>query len=117
MTQREIDTLKKSLPHRFKDMTEEQIILYNELSWRDYCNSCITYGEEYYIVKNGVFVLNGRTRLTYLYCQGKEVITPQRAMEIFNEQVQSFREKAVISRGVYADSEGCSYNSVKWIDD
>ena len=117
MTDKEITNLKRSLPLYYRDMTNEQIILSKELAWRNYCNSCIIYGEQYHIVREGRLVLNGSTRLTYFYYQGNEIITPKRALEIFYEQVQSIKEKTVISRGVYTDSDGCTYNSIKWIDD
>ena len=116
MKPQEIDALKQTLPTYYKDMTDEQLKLDYELSWRDYCNSCLIYGQEYLIVKNGQFVYKpqGWSVYSYLKHNGKIIITDERALEIFYEQQADFKQNCKVYRGVYTDSDGCSYNSVDW---
>lgn len=40
----------------------------------------------------------------------------ERAKQLWEEQVADFR-KAKVSRDVWTDSEGCTYNSCKWADE
>lgn len=37
-------------------------------------------------------------------------------LELFNEQKADF-DKAIVFHNVYKDSEGCTYNSIKWEDE
>lgn len=116
MTPQEIDNLKKTLPYYYKDMTDEQLVLDFELSWRSYCNSCLIYGQSYLIEQNGklVYKRQGWSCYDYFTHNKKEIISKERALEIFNEQREDFLKNCKVHKGVYTDSEGCSYNSVDW---
>lgn len=120
MTDKQIEKLQDSLRGKmFKDMTKEEYTLYHELSWRSYINSCLTYGQEYLIVDENGNLAVKKTNYWGGMSQYELYIKPigeERAMELYREQKDTFARAKVI-KNVYTDSEGVSYNSVKWTDD
>ena len=118
MTDKQIEKLRDSLRGKmFKDMSKEEYILYHELSWRSFVNSCLIYDQEYHIVdKEGNLAIKPND---YVYSRYNLYIKPigeERAMELYREQKKAFARAKVI-KNVATDSEGVSYNSVKWEDD
>lgn len=65
-------------------------------------NSCLCYGSKF---------LGTRYSETYIKELGEK-----RVLELYNEQKTDF-DKAIVFHNVYEDSEGCSYNSIKWEDE
>ena len=106
MTRKEIKKRRKEVP-RFengkpRNLTPEQQRLHRELDCREMINSCLCYGDNF---------IESRYSENYIKELGKE-----RVLELYNEQKSDF-DKAIVFHNVYEDSEGCSYNSIKWEDE
>lgn len=106
MTGKQIEKIRNEIP-RFENgipckLTPEQKRLHKELDCRDMINSCLCYGSKF---------LGTRYSETYIKELGEK-----RVLELFNEQKTDF-DKAIVFHNVYEDSEGCSYNSIKWEDE
>lgn len=106
MTGKQIEKIKNEVP-RFKNgvpckLTPEQKLLHRELDCREMINSCLIYGSNFW---------GTRYSEPYIEELGKE-----RVLELYNEQKSDF-DKAIVFHNVYEDSEGCSYNSIKWEDE
>lgn len=115
MTQREIDAAKKTLPSLFdwKTWTEEQKRLDEELSCREMINSCLTY--------DGIEAF--WRECTWRVGRDKSYADPhiralglERVKQLVAEQEADFA-KATVLRDVFTDSEGVTYNSVRWGDE
>lgn len=106
MTRKEIEKLKKEIPRFINGipckLTQEQQLLHRELECREMINSCLCYGSSF---------LKSRYSESYVKELGKE-----RVLELYNEQKVDF-DKAIVLHNVYEDSEGVSYNSIKWEDE
>ena len=89
---------KKTLNELEKD---EQVL--SELRFRNWCNSCLTYGCTWHFEKEE---LSGSTLDLY-------ELTLDRALEIIEQQKERFKDAKVL-HDVYTDSDGCTYNSVIW---
>lgn len=116
MTHKEIEAAKATLPRGlekpWKDWTDEQRRLYNELSCREMIDSCLTY--------EGI---EGFWRECEWRFGDKSYAAPhvralglERVKELVAEQEADFA-KAKVSRDVFTDSEGVTYNSVRWGDE
>lgn len=116
MTQREIDLAKATLPRPcsipWEDWTDEQHRLDAELSCREMINSCLVY--------EGI---NGFWREHEWRFGDKSYAAPhvralglERVKELVAEQEADFA-KAKVSRDVFTDSEGVTYNSIRWDDE
>ena len=116
MTQKEIDAARATLPSvsdvPWKDWTEGQRCLDHELSCREMINSCLAYGR----IKDFWEECEWR-------CGDKSYAAPHirnlginRVRELVAEQEADF-SKATVYRNVFTDSEGVTYNSVKWGDE
>lgn len=106
MTGKQIEKIRNEIP-RFENgipckLTPEQKQLHKELDCRDMINSCLCYGSKF---------LGTRYSETYIKELGEK-----RVLELYNEQKTDF-DKAIVFHNVYEDSEGCSYNSIKWEDE
>lgn len=106
MTRKQIKKIRKEIP-RFEngipcELTPEQKQLHRELDCREMINSCLCYGSSF---------LKSRYSEPYVKELGKE-----RVLELYNEQKVDF-DKAIVLHNVYEDSEGVSYNSIKWEDE
>lgn len=106
MTDKQIEKIRNEIP-QFKngipcELTPEQKILHRELDCRDMINSCLCYGSKF---------LESRYSEPYIKELGKEKV-----VQLYNEQKEDF-DKAIVFHNVYVDSEGCSYNSIKWEDE
>lgn len=106
MTGKQIKKIRKEIP-RFENgipckLTTEQKRLHRELDCREMINSCLCYGSNF---------LKSHYSDPYIQELGRE-----RVLELYNEQKTDF-DKATVFRNVYKDSEGCSYNSIKWEDE
>lgn len=114
MTRKQIEVAKKTLPRildvPYREWTAEQKNLDNELSCREMINSCLTYGQmnDFYRESTGEW---GRWAELH-----RKDLSDERIIELIAEQRADF-EKATVNSRVYTDSEGLSYNSVKWADD
>ena len=116
MTNTEIQKRKNELKN-ISNLTQEQKVEKQELSLREYINSCITYGQEYLVCENGQVTLSKQSWSCYDYTKvdGKKVISDQRVLELFNEQKKTFADRAIIRKDVFTDEEGVTYNSVVWL--
>lgn len=116
MTQREIDLAKATLPRfcsmPWKDWTDEQRRLDAELSCREIINSCLVYESI------GSFWRECEWRLGDKSYAAPHVraLGLERVKELVAEQEADFT-KAKVSRDVFTDSEGVTYNSVRWGDE
>ena len=115
MTQREIDAAKKTLPSRFewKNWTEDQKQLDRELSCRDMINSCLVYDGIAGFWKEYEW-RSGKDK-SYAAPYIRE-LGLSRVQELVAEQEADFA-KAKVFRDVFTDSEGVTYNSVRWGDE
>lgn len=101
MNRKTIEELKKTLPNYigcYKDMTEEQKRLDEELSCREMIMSCLIYGENIY---------SSRYIMEYT-----DDLGDQRVLELCKEQEKYFNENCEVLQNVYTDNEGVSYNSL-----
>lgn len=106
MTDKEIKKIRDENPE-FKNgipckLTLEQQRLHRELDCRDMINSCLCYGYDF---------IKSNYSEPYIKELGRK-----RVIELYNEQKIDFN-KATILYNVGTDSEGCSYNSIKWKDE
>ena len=106
MTGKQIKKLRNEIP-RFENgipckLSLEQKQLHRELDCREMINSCLCYGRSF---------LESRYSEPYIQELGREKV-----FELYNEQKTDF-DKATVYHNVYEDSEGCSYNSIKWEDE
>ena len=114
MTDKQIEAAIKTLPNwreiPHKDWTVEQKTLEEELYCRGMINSCLCYGMmcAFYEESTGEW---GRYAVDY-----RKTLSDNRIIELIAEQRADF-EKATVLRNVGSDSEGVSYNSIKWADD
>ena len=120
MTPKEIKALRMTLPKgfgSFAEMTKEQRTLYHELAWREYINSCLAYGELHKAITSenrlSPDIYHRGTNKTYGI---GEWFSEERAVEIAREQEVDFKAKATVHHNVYTDYEGCTYNSVTWLE-
>lgn len=114
MTQREIDAAKRTLPSRFewKDWTDEQKRLDEELSCREMINSCLTYGG----IRGFWEECEWRWGDKSYAAPHVRALGLERVEQLVAEQEADFA-KAVVSYDVFTDSEGITYNSVRWGDE
>lgn len=106
MTGKQIEKIRNEIP-QFENgipckLTPEQKLLHRELDCRDMINSCLIYGTKF---------LETRYSEKYIKKLGEK-----RVLELYNEQKADF-DKAIVFHNVYEDSEGISYNSIKWEDE
>ena len=106
MTDKEIKKIRDEIP-QFENgvpckLTLEQKQLHRELDCRDMINSCLCYGQNF---------IESRYSNPYIKELGKE-----RVLELYNEQKADF-DKAKVLYNVGKDSEGTTYNSVRWADE
>lgn len=114
MTQKEINAVKKTLPSRFeyRTWTEEQKRLDWELSCRDMINSCLVYSGIRAFWERCEWRTGDKSYADpYVRALGRK-----RVEELVAEQEADFA-KAKVFRDVYTDSEGVSYNSIRWGDE
>lgn len=108
MTGKQIEAARKALPDNYKKMTTAQRRLDGELSCRTMINSCLIYGYSFYDPKTRQF---GYYAGEYVRQLGEKTV-----IRLYEEQVKDF-SRAVVRCGVFADSEGCVYNSCIWGDE
>lgn len=108
MTGKQIEAAKKLLPELNK-RNSEQTMIDRELSCREMINSCLAYKQDkdFYNISKKKF---GHAAERYLKIFGEEKV-----MQFWNEQLEDF-SKATIIWNAYTDSEGGSYNAIKWAD-
>lgn len=118
MTQKEIDRARATLPRRFeyKDWTEEQKCIDNELSCRDMVNSCLVYHGENFGWKCFWEEDEWRWGDKSYAAPFVRALGRARVEEIFKEQIEDFR-RATVHTSVYTDSDGITYNSIEWADE
>lgn len=108
MTGKQIEAAKKLLPE-FSKRNSEQIMIDTELSCREMINSCLAYKQDndFYNISKKIF---GDAAERYLKILGEEKV-----MQFWIEQLEDFL-KATIIWDAYTDSEGGSYNAIKWAE-
>ena len=108
LSEKEIAEIRRSLPNLFKDMTDEQKQIWEELSLRGMVMSCLIYGEDIHTstVINAVSKYYKQPYVNEYYdTLGKDVTE-----EIIKQQTEYFNKGKVI-KDVGTDSDGLSYNS------
>ena len=117
MTRKQIEALEKTIPGlmEYKNWTEEQKILHQELCCRTMINSIMIYGNinSPYDEKNGVF---DKYLMGYMNGEYTPVLPCDRVIELIREQQADFAN-AVVKCGVSEDAEGVVYNSIAWADE
>ena len=109
MTEKEINEAYKPIRGKlYKDMTENEIKLYQELSCREMINAILCYDGI-----SGLYTDNGYNEYLLKYL---DKLGEKRLMELIYEQQGSFAA-AKVYRNVYTDNEGISYNSIEWGDE
>lgn len=88
----------------YKYYTNDDFKLEEELNARSMLNSILCYGG---------YPQNWRREYREKYMKYH---TPQEIDAICEDQVADFKKRAKVSVNVYTDSEGLSYNSVKWLE-
>ena len=115
MTRKEMEAVQSSLPRRmdWANWTEEQKKLDAELSCREMINSCLCYSgiESFWHVDPWRWGEYKSYAARHVAALGME-----RVKEIVKEQEEDFA-RAVVLRNVHTDSEGCTYNSIRWADE
>lgn len=102
MTGKQLEEAKSKTPYGTKE--------YTELTCISMMHSILVYN---YSPKqeNFTFPINNQYLQKYIKTLGIEQVS-----QLWAEQVADFR-KAKVSRDVYTDNEGCSYNSCRWADE
>ena len=114
MTGKQIEAARRTLPPPpWKNWTDAERRLYDELSCREMVNSCLCYGSiaDFWRVDPWRWGEYKSYAERHVRALGRE-----RAEEICKEQEADIR-RARILRNVHTDSEGVSYNSIRWEDD
>ena len=116
MTRKQIESARRSLPIISivpkSSWTEEQKRLDEELDCMEMIISCLAYGgiADFWRECEWRF---GEKSYAEPYIKSLGL---QRVKEIVAEQEKDF-SKAVVSRGIFTDSDGCTYNTVRWADE
>ena len=108
LSEDKIDKMRWALPDLFKDMTDEQKQIFEELSLREMVMSCLVYGSDIHTKENNVSLGKYRGKpyvAEYYDTLGKDVTE-----EIIKQQTDYFNRGKVI-KDVGTDSEGVTYNS------
>ena len=108
LSEDKIDEMRWALPDLFKDMTDEQKQIFEELSLREMVMSCLVYGDDIHTAENNVSLGKYRGKpyvAEYYDTLGKDVTE-----KIIKQQTDYFNRGKVI-RDVGTDSEGVTYNS------
>jgi len=108
LSEKAINEMRWSLPDLFKDMTDEQKQIWEELSLRGMVMSCLIYGDDIHTSTdiNAVSKYYKQPYVNEYYdTLGKDVTE-----EIIKQQTDYFNRGKVI-KDVGTDSEGVSYNS------
>ena len=108
LSEDKIDEMRWALPDLFKDMTDEQKQIFEELSLREMVMSCLVYGSDIHTKENNVSLGKYRGKpyvAEYYDTLGKDVTE-----EIIKQQTDYFNRGKVI-KDVGTDSEGVTYNS------
>lgn len=116
MTRNQIEAARRTLPRvaerPWKDWTDEEHNLYEELNCREMINSCLCYGSirDFWEVCEWRFG-DKSYAAPYVRKLGRE-----RVEKICKEQ-EADMARARVLRNVFTDSEGLHYNSIVWADE
>lgn len=103
MTDKQIKKMREDL-RSFRNSNNANFYMWcnTELDCRDMINSCLCYGTDF---------LNSRYSERYINELGREKVE-----QLYKEQKADF-DKATVNYNVHTDSEGVTYNSIRWEDD
>lgn len=109
MTRKELDAAKNALREqcRGRQMTKAEALLSAEYSCRDMMICIFAYDGTAGITNEDGFNFK-RYLSPYVQTLGRK-----RYDKVREDQLKSF-EGVTISRGVFTDDEGCTYNSINW---
>ena len=96
-------------------ITEEDKRTFEELSCIEMLNSCLTYGDDPFRVIDKWWYGHGYCKRSYM-SDYEDKLGKERVRELYEMQKEEF-SKATIIENVYTDSEGLSYNSVRFADE
>lgn len=101
LEQRERELLKISFTNERKLTAEEELEL-EEIRCISMIHSCLVYGTDFF---------NGYKHYAENYAKtlGKEKVK-----EIYAKEVEFFDKHATVTKDVFTDTDGCSYNSVSY---
>lgn len=101
LEQRERELLKISFTNERKLTTEETLEL-EEIRCISMIHACLIYGTDFF---------NGYKNYAKEHAK---TLGEEKVNEIYAKEVEFFNEHATITKDVFTDSEGCSYNSVSY---
>ena len=96
-------------------ITPEDEQLYKELSCIEMINSCLTYGDDPFREIDKWWYGHGICKRSYM-SDYEDELGKESVRELYEMQKEEF-SKATILHNVYTDSEGLSYNSVRFADE
>ena len=88
---------------------------FKELDCIEMIDSCLTYGSDPYAIHDKWWYGHGYCKRSYM-SDYEDELGVERVKELVDQQREEFSH-AIIKRGVYTDSEGCTYNSVIYADE
>lgn len=127
MTDKELQKIKEELnwkyygdePHFPENLkmpiTEEDDKLFEELDCIEMLNSCLTYGDDPFRLIDKWWYGHGFCVRSYM-SDYEDKLGKERVRELYEMQKEEF-SKAIILHDVCTDSEGVSYNSVRFRDE
>ena len=89
-------------------ITKKDERLFEELYCIEMINSCLTYGVDPFEIRDYC----GTSYMT----DYEKTLGKRRVKQLYEMQVEEFSKATIISNS-YTDSEGCSYNSVRFADE
>ena len=96
-------------------ISDEDKQTFKELDCIEMINSCLAYGSDPYTIHDKWWYGHGYCKRSYM-SDYEDELGVERVKELVDQQREEFSH-AIIKRGTYTDSEGCTYNSVIYADE
>ena len=101
LEQRERELLKITFTNERK-LTAEEVLELEEIRCISMIHSCLVYGSDFF---------NGYKNYAENYVK---TLDEEKVKEIYAKEVEFFDKHATVTKDVFTDSEGCSYNSISY---
>lgn len=101
LEQRERELLKITFTNERKLTAEEELEL-EEIRCISMIHACLIYGTDFF---------NGYKNYAEDY---SKTLGKEKVKEIYAKEVEFFNEHATVTKDVFTDTDGCSYNSVSY---
>lgn len=116
MTDRQIELIRKQLPARtqvpWREWTEEQKQIDRELDCVSMINSILAYGGFGFDAET--VMQREENRYHNYLAEYVKLFGRDKVVELIQGQINSIKH---INSNVHTDSEGCTYNSIVWVDE